>query len=79
LQQYPYLSPEPHNDFAYWTSHVLNEATLGEQLSSVDIIQFHSIMALRLGIGDLNIDSTAVGGGVAEILTRMIPLLRQLR
>src|SRR3989304_9244836 len=25
-----------------------------------------------------NINSTAVGGGVAEILTRMVPLLRQL-
>ncbi len=46
LQQHHYLSPEPPNDFAYWTTHVLNEATLGEQLSSVDIIQFHSITAL---------------------------------
>jgi len=25
-----------------------------------------------------NINSTAVGGGVAEILTRMVPLLREL-
>ena len=53
LQQHHYLSPEPPNDFAYWTTHVLNEATLGEQLSSVDIIQFHSITALRQRIADL--------------------------
>jgi len=53
LQQHHYLSPEPPNDFAYWTSQVLNEATLGEQLSSVDIIQFHSITALRQRIAEL--------------------------
>lgn len=32
---------------------MLNEATLGEQLSSVGIVQFHSITALRQPIGDL--------------------------
>ena len=53
LQQHHYLSPEPPNDFAYWTTHVLNEATLGEQLSSVDIVQFHSIAALRQRIADV--------------------------
>jgi hypothetical protein len=53
LQQHHYLSPEPPNDFAYWTTHVLNEATLGEQLSSVDIVQFHSIAALRQRIAEL--------------------------
>ncbi len=53
LQQHHYLSPEPPNDFAYWTTQVLNEATLGEQLSSVDIIQFHAIAALRQRIADL--------------------------
>ena len=53
LQQHHYLSPEPPNDFAYWTTHVLNEATLGEQLSSVDIVQFHSISALRQRIAEL--------------------------
>jgi len=53
LQQHHYLSPEPPNDFAYWTTQVLNEATLGEQLSSVDIIQFHSIAALRQRIVEL--------------------------
>lgn len=53
LQQHHYLSPEPPNDFAYWTTQVLNEATLGEQLSSVDIIQFHSIAALRQRIAEV--------------------------
>ncbi|MBI5473057.1 MAG: hypothetical protein HY961_12005 [Ignavibacteriae bacterium] len=47
LQQHHYLSPEPPNDFAYWSSKVLGDDVLGEQLSSVDIIQFHSIAELR--------------------------------
>jgi hypothetical protein len=47
LQQHHYLSPEPPNDFAYWTSNVLNEQALGEILSSVDIIQFNKIADLR--------------------------------
>jgi hypothetical protein len=47
LQQHHYLSPEPPNDFAYWITNVLNEPTLGEQLSSIDIIQFHTIEDLR--------------------------------
>jgi len=38
------------------------------------------ILASRLqGKRILNINSTAVGGGVAEILSRMLPLLRQLQ
>jgi len=47
LQQHHYLSPEPPNDFAYWVTQVLNDDVLGEQLSSVDIIQFQSIAELR--------------------------------
>ncbi len=47
LQQHHYLSPEPPNDFAYWSSEVLGDDVLSEQLSSVDIIQFHSIAELR--------------------------------
>jgi hypothetical protein len=47
LQQHQYLSPEPPNDFAYWVSNVLGENELGEQLASVDIIQFNSIQSLR--------------------------------
>ena len=47
LQQHHYLSPEPPNDFAYWVSSVLGDDVLGEQLSSVDIVQFRAISQLR--------------------------------
>jgi Family of unknown function (DUF5752) len=47
LHQHHYLSPEPPNDFAYWVTEVLNDAALGEKLSSVDIVQFHRIEDLR--------------------------------
>src|SRR5574341_1453708 len=53
LQQHHYLSPEPPNDFAYWVTNVLNEETLGEHLWSIDIVQFHSIAALRNRIAEL--------------------------
>ncbi|MFA5780563.1 MAG: DUF5752 family protein [Elusimicrobiota bacterium] len=47
LQQHHFLSPEPPNDFAYWVSNVLQEEKIGEQLASVDIIQFKKIHDLR--------------------------------
>ena len=47
LQQHHYLSPEPPNDFAYWISEVMNDAVLGERLSSIDISTFQSIGELR--------------------------------
>lgn len=47
LQQHHFLSPEPPNDFAYWVSEVVNDAVLGEKLSSIDIVQFHTIADLR--------------------------------
>jgi hypothetical protein len=47
LQQHHYLSPEPPNDFAHWISEILNDDSLGEKLSSVDIIQLNSIGELR--------------------------------
>lgn len=47
LRQHHYLSPEPPNDFAYWITQALNEPTLGERLSSVDIVQFHNLEELR--------------------------------
>jgi septum formation topological specificity factor MinE len=53
LQQHHYLSPEPPNDFAYWVSNVLIEEALGEQLSSIDIIQFRSIEDLRKNIVEI--------------------------
>jgi hypothetical protein len=47
LHQHHFLSPEPPNDFSYWITEVLNDAHLGEMLSSVDIIQFQSLEDLR--------------------------------
>lgn len=47
LQQHEYLSPEPPNDFAYWTTEELGEPELGERLASIDIVQFGTIRALR--------------------------------
>jgi hypothetical protein len=47
LEQHHFLSPEPPNDFAYWISEELGDDVLGEQLSSVDIIQFRTIGQLR--------------------------------
>jgi hypothetical protein len=47
LQQHQHLSPEPPNDFAYWVSNVLGEAELGENLASIDIIQYSSVRSLR--------------------------------
>ena len=47
LQQHQYLSPEPPNDFAYWTSKVLGEEDLGERLASIDTIQFSTVRSLR--------------------------------
>jgi hypothetical protein len=47
LRQHHFLSPEPPNDFAFWITQALNEPTLGERLSSVDIVQFHNLEELR--------------------------------
>lgn len=47
LQLHQFLSPEPPNDFAYWVIDVLGEHKLGEELASIDTIQFSSIRALR--------------------------------
>ncbi len=50
LQQHQYLSPEPPNDFAYWVTEVLGEDRLGEELASIDIIQFSTIRSIRAEI-----------------------------
>lgn len=47
LQQHQYLSPEPPNDFAYWVTNMLGEKELGEDLASIDIVQFNTIGDLR--------------------------------
>ncbi len=47
LQAHQYLTPEPPNDFAYWVTEVLGEKVLGEELASIDTVQFHTVRALR--------------------------------
>jgi hypothetical protein len=47
LKQHQSLSPEPPNDFAYWTTNVLGVVDLGERLASIDTISFSSIRSLR--------------------------------
>ncbi len=47
LQQHQFLSPEPPNDFSYWVREVLGEESLGEQLASIDVMQFPTIRGLR--------------------------------
>jgi trehalose synthase len=48
---------------------IVGQSTVDELRMLADCLQ---------GVSIQNINSTAVGGGVAEILTRMIPLLKQL-
>ncbi len=47
LQQHHYLSPEPPNDFAFWTTGSLGLDKLGERLASIDTIKFRRIRDLR--------------------------------
>ncbi|MDD5655015.1 MAG: DUF5752 family protein [Candidatus Omnitrophica bacterium] len=47
LQQHQYLSPEPPNDFSYWVADCLGDVELGEELASIDTMQFLTIRALR--------------------------------
>jgi len=47
LQQHQYLSPEPPNDFAYWATQVLGEDRLGEELASIDTVQYSTLKELR--------------------------------
>ena len=50
-----------------------------EKYVGVDVIDELELFASKLsGVVVQNINSTSVGGGVAEILTRMIPLLQEL-
>ncbi|MEX2115271.1 MAG: DUF5752 family protein [Bacteroidota bacterium] len=53
LLQYHYLTPVPPNDFANWALTSLNDDVLGEQLSSIDIMQSGSIPELRERIAEV--------------------------
>jgi hypothetical protein len=50
LRQHQYLVPEPSNDFAYWTTHMLQDERLGERLAAIDTVRFHSLHELRLAL-----------------------------
>ena len=47
LQQHRYFSPEYPNDFSYWVTNALGLRKLGENIASVNIIQFDNIEQLR--------------------------------
>lgn len=47
VQEHQYLNPQPPNDFAYWTSDILDEAELGERLANINPLEFNSLQALR--------------------------------
>ena len=52
LEQHQHLSPEPPNDFAYWTTNVLLEQRLGEELAAIDVLRFSTIHDLRDALVD---------------------------
>ena len=62
LQAFHYLTPEPSNDFAYWITDIMNDAVLGEQLASTDIIQFQDIASLRERLTE-TVESHIAGNG----------------
>jgi len=47
LQQHRYFSPEHPNDFSYWITNALGLRKLGENIASVNVIQFNKIEQLR--------------------------------
>jgi hypothetical protein len=47
LYQHQFLVPEPPNDFAYWTAHMLGNEELGERLAAVDTVRFNTLAGLR--------------------------------
>lgn len=47
LFQHQFLTPEPANDFAYWTREVLREVELSEWLAEIDTMAYSSLESLR--------------------------------
>lgn len=47
LQQHLRLVPEHPNDFAFWATEILGEYKLGEELASIDILEYSTIRQLR--------------------------------
>jgi hypothetical protein len=47
LEQHRYFSPAHPNDFSYWITNALGMKALGEEVASIDILQFQDIEELR--------------------------------
>lgn len=47
IKQSHHLVPEGANDFAYWVSNTVQADRLGEELTSIDIVQYHSLAGIR--------------------------------
>ena len=47
FKQHHYLTPEPPNDFAYWVRQMLGHDSLGEQLASINIHEFTTIIEIK--------------------------------
>ncbi|MFA6433721.1 MAG: DUF5752 family protein [Elusimicrobiales bacterium] len=47
IKQSHHLVPEGANDFAYWVTNTLQADCLGEQLTSIDIVQYNSLADIR--------------------------------
>jgi len=47
IKQSHHLVPEGANDFAYWVTNTVQADRLGEELTSIDIVQYNSLAAIR--------------------------------
>ncbi len=53
LRLHQAVFPEPLNDFSMWVTNALNENTLGERISGMDMIQIRTLADLRIKLVDL--------------------------
>jgi len=47
IKQSHHLVPEGANDFAYWVANTVQADRLGEELTSIDIVRYNSLAAIR--------------------------------
>jgi hypothetical protein len=47
LLQHQYWLPEPTSDFAWWVAEILQERALGEDLASINTVEYRSIQELK--------------------------------
>ena len=47
IKQSHHLVPEGANDFAYWVTNTLQAERLGEELTSIDIVQYNSLADIK--------------------------------